>query len=73
MDEKLGGMATMRSPEEINALMQKVYTEFRYRWCEPGPKGCFCMGCVNMNGPIRGQLTKEEWQAWVVANPEGAS
>lgn len=50
---------------KIDRLLAQWPTEFSYRWCEPGPLGCACLGCVNLNGPLKGTgITKQDWEAW---------
>lgn len=49
------------TPEEVNKEMEKVFPEFRERWCES--KSCWCMGCVNVSA--RANITKQEWLEWL--------
>lgn len=59
----------MRNEALVNRIMENIYSEFRYRWCEAD--ACACMGCVNrseINVQKKMQvspITKEEWQRWV--------
>lgn len=55
--------------KEIDKLLYYLPISFAFRWCEPGPLGCACLGCANGSEVGAGNLarlgyTKEEWEAW---------
>lgn len=50
---------------EIDRILSRVSVESAFRWCEPDPEGCFCMGCANASAGLTNLgYTKEEWEAW---------
>ena len=62
----------MRSDEEIVRLVS-LFPESWRRFCDPGPMGCGCMGCVSVPAPyiaagipLDQRLTKEEMDRWHV-------
>lgn len=50
----------MRSQTIVDFLMNGVHDDHK-RFCNPGPLGCACMGCVNNNFPF---IDKDEWEDW---------
>jgi hypothetical protein len=46
--------------DEVDAIMQTMPEDWRYRWCES--KVCACMGCVGVGSR---DVTKAEWHVWV--------
>jgi hypothetical protein len=62
----------VRSDEEITRLVS-LFPENWRRFCDPGPMGCGCMGCVSVPAPYMKAgippseyLTKEEMERWEV-------
>ena len=58
------------SYDEMDSILCRLPVEFAIRWCEPGPMGCFCLGCAN--GPEAGAgnlsakgFTKDDWKQWM--------
>lgn len=47
--------------------MKAIASDVRYRWCNPGPMGCACTGCVNNYGKI---TDYHSWLDWVDRHPE---
>lgn len=58
----------MKSPEEVDRLMEQIYPAFRNRWCggENGP--CACRGCVQVDN--RAIMVKEMTGRNVTCDPE---
>lgn len=58
--------------EIVDQIMDGIRPAWQHRWCDNGE--CGCMGCVNISfrAPL-GALTKTEWEAWVVRNPQGGA
>lgn len=44
--------------KQVDEEMEKVFFDFRLRWCEA--KQCWCLGCVN----AKANISKQEWIDW---------
>lgn len=54
-----------RNPDDVDAAMNTVQRNWRYRWCE-AQGGCACMGCANMSGQMVPKgFNKTDWLGWV--------
>jgi hypothetical protein len=58
------------TPEDVDAVMAMIPSNWRKRWCDADI--CACLGCVNRSGmsrvPPDFRITKEEWRDWVDRN-----
>lgn len=62
--------------DELDAAIQAVPEEWRYRWCGPDKDepiqdwhACACMGAVNCSGRLGHRFTRAEWREWVAQHP----
>ena len=55
--------------ETLDEAMNRLPSDWKYRWCEPQGFGCACMGAANCSGRLGGRFTKAQWQEWVSNNP----
>jgi hypothetical protein len=62
-------MAMSNEKPPIELVMKEMQEHLRYRWCGGG--WCACMGAANCSGGLSGKgFSKEDWEAWVAANPD---
>jgi hypothetical protein len=59
-----------RNPDDVDAAMNFVRKEWRYRWCDLG--ACACRGCANVSGGMHAKgFNKADWLLWVQRHPNG--
>ncbi len=66
-------IAGMRDLATITRLITLYPPEWQ-RWCDPGPEGCACRGCLRVPGPLvakgyalSDRLTEEEFDVYLAS------